>query len=1206
MPEHRRAPHGALSFSRPLIPSLKLTGVALLLAAGLSAGCAGPFQSVADMSRLALQTDPDQVIKTARIDPRYAYLRVQGPVGPAALMVLGYEDTGPQGPVQTWYSAGQETLQLVQGRLRTTHGLPRNRLSTEWPGGLPDLRLLAPMPLAAAASPGSGAVLSEQIIDLTDGGTRRLTLQVRTQVVTVGEVPNAVSATVRGDPPSLARWRWLREELRIAQPGHPQQGQLWATQWMALTEEGWVFSYQCIAPDNCLSLQPWPAAAQALKAPVSPLPGEPTREADSSVQEGERASEWLLRSTGPLASNGVAHWLVDQEREAQTRLKEDLRRGLEAHAPATLQAWLRGQPVTGRVPMHSSQARSLQARPADDPILSARDRMRWYALPRQVAVVDEQGRPCLAPHVAGAYAADYVKACSPAAMTQAWVVQPEGTIERVGLAAWNRSSQPEPAPGAWIWAPADQAGLKPEVSERLARWLATQPPPSEGSPGQGRPAPRAAQPSAVRPLSAALTASDWGEIGLLQTPTARMAPAGAARFNITRISPYTHGNVMLQPIDWLEFGFRYTNLANQLYGPSIAGNQDLKDKSIDVKVRLLPETAWRPEVALGIRDLGGTGLFSGEYLVASKRWGPWDFSLGLGWGYLGARGQLGNPLSALSDRWGTRPPQNTGQGGVPGVETFFRGPTALFGGAQYQLNERWVFKAEYEGNDYQREPHRSVLRQNSPVNLGVVFRQNPWLDWALGLERGNTLMLGLTLHTGPQGLQGMIAPKVLDPALPPVHALPIQPAPNPATPAQSAAEPARPETASPRQNAPAVAPDLPALKRAILQKTGWTLKRLSITQDRALVHLQTDAGVHARDRLEAVTQLLHAALPAEVRQFELTLAQRGLPLARARIDRAAWVQARLTRVPPSIQGQATALSASEPDAAAPASQATLPDDTFTLSVGPSYQQILGGPDGFLLFRLGAQFDAQWHLTPGTWLAGSADLRLIDNYDRFKYTAPSDLPRVRTFAREYATASRFTLPLLQAQHVQALGAGHHVSLYGGLLEPMYGGVGAEWFWRPWRSRLALGLDLNRVRQRDFEQDFGFRDYRVTTGHLSVYWDTGWHDLQAKLMIGQYLAGDVGATLDIRRQFANGIAIGAWATKTNVSAAQFGEGSFDKGIYLSVPFDVLLSRSTAGIANLVYNPLTRDGGARLNRRYTLEELTRQGSAGAWSVAPPVTSR
>ncbi|STL49430.1 putative lipoprotein [Escherichia coli] len=35
------------------------------------------------------------------------------------------------------------------------------------------------------------------------------------------------------------------------------------------------------------------------------------------------------------------------------------------------------------------------------------------------------------------------------------------------------------------------------------------------------------------------------------------------------------------------------------------------------------------------RDIGGTGLFDAEYLVASKAWGPFDFTLGLGWGYLG-------------------------------------------------------------------------------------------------------------------------------------------------------------------------------------------------------------------------------------------------------------------------------------------------------------------------------------------------------------------------------------------------------------------------------------------------------------------------------------------------------------------------------------------------------------------------------------------
>ena len=47
---------------------------------------------------------------------------------------------------------------------------------------------------------------------------------------------------------------------------------------------------------------------------------------------------------------------------------------------------------------------------------------------------------------------------------------------------------------------------------------------------------------------------------------------------------------------------------------------------------------------MGLRDLGGTGLFSGEYVVGSKRFGAFDWHLGLGWGYVGARGNLRNPF----------------------------------------------------------------------------------------------------------------------------------------------------------------------------------------------------------------------------------------------------------------------------------------------------------------------------------------------------------------------------------------------------------------------------------------------------------------------------------------------------------------------------------------------------------------------------------
>jgi membrane-associated phospholipid phosphatase len=182
-----------------------------------------------------------------------------------------------------------------------------------------------------------------------------------------------------------------------------------------------------------------------------------------------------------------------------------------------------------------------------------------------------------------------------------------------------------------------------------------------------------------------------------------------------------------------------------------------------------------------------------------------------------------------------------------------------------------------------------------------------------------------------------------------------------------------------------------------------------------------------------------------------------------------------------------------------------------------------------------------------------------------------------------------MPLLQATHVNSPAPSHYASLYAGYLESMYAGFGAEWLYRPWRSPLAVGVDLNHVYQRDFDQRLSLRNYHINTGHATAYWDTGLMGLLVKLQVGQYLAGDRGATLDVSRRFSNGVTLGAYATRTNVSAQQFGEGSFDKGIYLNLPFDVMLPKFSDSTATLGWQPLTRDGGARLARRHQLYEVT-----------------
>jgi len=878
-----------------------------------------------------------------------------------------------------------------------------------------------------------------------------------------------------------------------------------------------------------------------------------------------------------------------------------------------LSALIAARPATGRVVLKEADPRWLQANPAEDPVLNAGDAVAIPERPSSVTVIRGDGSLCKVKHVAQAEASYYIRSCDPhAAPDDAWVVQPDGVVQKVNVGLWNRTAQQPPAPGAWIWAPDRSAGWPESLSVRLASFFATQGP--SGLDDAGHDAPP--QPDSQEELSPAaaqfhdrdlpVTASDWGTIGLLQTPTARMGEAGEASIGISTTSPYTRVNVMLQPLDWLEFGFRYTDISSEKYGPaSLSGSQSYKDKSIDFKVRLLSETAMRPAVALGMRDIGGTGLFSGEYLVANKRTGDFDWSLGLGWGYLGARGNIDNPLSIISDKFKTRPaPDSNVVNSGTFSKAYFRGPMSLFGGVQYQTP--WtplVLKLEYDGNNYQNEPFHQHFTTRSSFNIGAVYRVSSHIDVSAALERGNRAMLGITLHGK---LPDIGTPKVSDPApLPALMQPVVQPAVQPVI--QPVAEPVMQPLI--QQAAPAVAAtDWSGTAQALEQQTGFRVQSIYRDGSQLIVAFDEIDAFYLADKIDRIAAVLNRDAPPEVRAFRVTLVSRGLPVTGYAIERDTWVRNHASLLAPVDRQQAVFKMppAAMPDGPPPRDMYTdiyrQEPKRFTLSVGPAYQQTLGGPNGFVLYQLSLNAYAEARLRRDTWLAGDLNLGLVDNYDKFTYTAPSSLPRVRTYLREYLTTSRFTMPLLQLTHVGALGRDQYYSVYGGYLESMFAGVGGEWLYRPWSSPLAVGVDVNRVQQRDFRQDFALRDYSVTTGNVTLYWDTGWHGVQVDLSVGQYLAKDRGATLDISRVFRNGVRIGAYATKTNVSSSEFGEGSFDKGIYVTIPFDALFTHSTSGVAAIRWSPLTRDGGAKLARQFPLYDLTDESNPRNMWFSPP----
>ncbi|WP_424819820.1 YjbH domain-containing protein [Salinisphaera sp.] len=53
----------------------------------------------------------------------------------------------------------------------------------------------------------------------------------------------------------------------------------------------------------------------------------------------------------------------------------------------------------------------------------------------------------------------------------------------------------------------------------------------------------------------------------------------------------------------------------------------------------------------------------------------------------------------------------------------------------------------------------------------------------------------------------------------------------------------------------------------------------------------------------------------------------------------------------------------------------------------------------------------------------------------------------------------------------------------------------------------------------------------------------------------------------------------------AGSKYGKGSFNKGIHLSMPCDIFFTNSSRSDVAAPYAPLTRDGGASVNRRCSL---------------------
>jgi hypothetical protein len=658
--------------------------------------------------------------------------------------------------------------------------------------------------------------------------------------------------------------------------------------------------------------------------------------------------------------------------------------------------------------------------------------------------------------------------------------------------------------------------------------------------------------------------TDFGGVGLLQMPTARMAQNGEFSASYRDNEEYRRYAVSLQLVDWLETTIRYTDVRTRLYSPyaSFSGNQTYKDKGFDLKARVWQESYSLPEVSLGLRDIAGTGLFDSEYLVGSKKAGPFDFTLGLGWGNMAESGNVKNPACTIADGFCQR--TSSSETGQFEVGIFFHGPSALYGGVEYQTPWNPLrLKLEYDGNDYSNET-AGRIKQQSPFNVGLVYRANDLLDTTLSYQRGNTVMWGFTLRTNFNEL----------------------------TPSHINSE--RP-TYSPRATPNIDSVDWRKVKQELDQQAGYS--KTTIYADKQKVTISAEQTKY-RDKSEAnlrASTVLANNLPATVTEYEIVNKKRELPVSATTINANKFKQQQ-TGLPLGEYATSYATAIATPtEFEHEKLVAQEPRDRWSFSAEPALAQSIGGAESFYMYQIGAKGNADLAITDGLSLGGTANLNLINNYDQFNYKSPpldgAALPRVRTWIREYATSSDLLLTNLQLTQLNNPAPNWYSQVYAGYLEMMYAGAGSEILYRPHNRDWAIGLDANYAKQRDWNNIMQLADYDVVTGHLTTYWQLPFmNKTLAKISVGQYLAGDKGITFDLSRQFDSGIVAGAYMTKTNVSAREYGEGSFTKGFYITIPLELMLVRPTKQAATVSWVPLTRDGGQMLGKRYGLYNLTK----------------
>lgn len=603
-------------------------------------------------------------------------------------------------------------------------------------------------------------------------------------------------------------------------------------------------------------------------------------------------------------------------------------------------------------------------------------------------------------------------------------------------------------------------------------------------------------------------------------PTARFYDEAAHGITIYDGTPDQKITMTSFPYDWMEASFFYTNIQGKPYCSKILDpvcQQDNKDKGFNFKFRIKEEGLW-PAIAIGINDIAGTGYYSSEYIVGSYGVNRTDFHFGIGWGLLnGSSNSFKNPLGYLYDGFNTRPSNVEDKGGQFQPSRYFSGKT---------ISPFFGFSHAINENLLFKIEYDTTL---TPGRIGHEIAKK---DFSFGIDYNirNNLTIGLSSERGSYTSVKFVYknnPKISQPEYKYRK-----------TEFKDSDSKYAKLIKSIEANGIGVNKIIETPKAIGLELTQFTHPNLDIVED-IIRSASYDADIE-----KPVKKNLKVADLQGLSEYNKEFENNSLLIYQRKSKR-----------------------------------------SFNSKTNFTFRPYLASREDFFKGALLLENNSELIIQDNFFFSTNLKYSIADNFDDLSIPPVNTYPaQVRSDVKDYLKNFSDGIFIGRAQFDYHLTPkkNHHLMVSAGILEEMFSGIGFEYLYFKQDSNYALGFEIFDVTKRDYKMRFGTLDYKNVTGSANFYYrNYNIVPFDAKISYGEYLAGDEGVTFELSRSFLNGTKFGVFASFTDVSSEQFGEGTFDKGVFFNIPV-------YGNFINYSWRPLTKDPGAKLNRKHTLHDL------------------